>query len=113
MTEKSSEHRHFPTAENDLVDGTIPAVSLQAESPSFRLSYDDREFLLRDELRSVRLQLELLKPELIQQERGIHSTVVVFGSARVPEPQFAAQQRQDAEQALGEHPDDPKLQRGL
>lgn len=46
------------------------------------MAFLDTEFLLREELRPVRLQLELLKPELIQQEQGVESTVVVFGSAR-------------------------------
>ena len=46
----------------------------------------DTEFLQREELRSVRIALELLKPELIQREQGIRSTIVVFGSARLQEP---------------------------
>jgi predicted Rossmann-fold nucleotide-binding protein len=45
-----------------------------------------RIFLCRDELRPVRLQLELLKPEMILAEAGIRSTVVMFGGARIPEP---------------------------
>jgi uncharacterized protein (TIGR00730 family) len=53
-----------------------------SELASHRLAVDDVEFLHRDELRPVRLQLELLKPELLQQEQGIVSTIVVFGSAR-------------------------------
>ena len=42
--------------------------------------------MTRRELRPVRLQLELLKPEMILAERGIRSTVVLFGGARIPEP---------------------------
>jgi uncharacterized protein (TIGR00730 family) len=53
-----------------------------SELPSHRLAFEDVDFLHRDELRPVRLQLELLKPELLQQEQGIVSTIVVFGSAR-------------------------------
>ena len=55
-----------------------------SELPSHRLAFEDVEFLHRDELRPVRLQLELQKPELLQQEQGIVSTIVVFGSARTP-----------------------------
>ena len=56
--------------------------------PSYRdgridLAFTDRDFLLREELRPVRLQLELLKPQMVLDERGIRSTVVVMGSARV------------------------------
>lgn len=58
----------------------------QSISPSYRLAYADDDFLCRDELRPVRLQLELLKPEMILAEAGIRSTVVMFGGARIPEP---------------------------
>lgn len=58
----------------------------QTLSPSYRLAYADEDFLCREELRPVRLQLELLKPEMILAERGIRSTVVMFGGARIPEP---------------------------
>ena len=47
-----------------------------------RLAFADPEFLLRRETRGIRFQLEMLKPDLAQQERGIEHTVVVFGSAR-------------------------------
>ena len=46
------------------------------ESPTFRLAYEDDDLLAEDDLRPLRLQLERLKPE---RERGIHSTVAVFG----------------------------------
>lgn len=49
---------------------------------AYRLAFNDPEFLRRPETRGIRFQLELLKPELIQNEEGIHNTVVVFGSAR-------------------------------
>lgn len=58
----------------------------QSQSPSYRLAYADDEFLCREELRPVRLQLELLKTEMILTERGIRSTVVMFGGARIPAP---------------------------
>ena len=58
----------------------------QTRAPSYRLAWDDADFLTRRELRPVRLQLELMKPEMILAERGIKSTVVLFGGARLPEP---------------------------
>ncbi|MCU0907924.1 MAG: LOG family protein [Rhodobacteraceae bacterium] len=58
----------------------------QGRSPAYRLAFTDADFLLRDELRPVRLQLELLKPELMLAEAGVVSTVVLFGGARIPEP---------------------------
>ncbi|MBM4014449.1 MAG: LOG family protein [Planctomycetes bacterium] len=58
----------------------------QQLSNAFLLAERDLAFLARPELRPIRLQLELLKPELIMREHGVISTVVVFGSARVPAP---------------------------
>lgn len=58
----------------------------QTRAPAYRLAFDDPEFLCREELRPVRLQLELLKPDMLLEERGIRSTVVMFGGARIPEP---------------------------
>jgi uncharacterized protein (TIGR00730 family) len=58
----------------------------QTESPAYRLAYADPDFMCREELRPVRLQLELLKPEMMLDEYGIKSTVVMFGGARIPEP---------------------------
>lgn len=58
----------------------------QTRSKAYRLAFDDPEFLCRDELRPVRLQLELLKPEMLMAEYGVESTVVMFGGARIPDP---------------------------
>ena len=71
----------------------------------------DTEFMQREELRPLRLGLELLKPELIQKEQGIQSTIVVFGSARVQEPVAAELALLTAERAAAEHPNDPVRQR--
>jgi uncharacterized protein (TIGR00730 family) len=59
----------------------------QTRAPSYRLAFADEGFLCREELRPVRLQLELLKPQLILDERNIESTVVLFGGARIPSPE--------------------------
>ncbi|MEZ5841664.1 MAG: TIGR00730 family Rossman fold protein [Hyphomicrobiales bacterium] len=74
------------SAEADLEAWSRAPASAQTLSPAYRLAYADRDFLLRDEMRGVRLQLELMKPALELDERGIRSTVVVFGGARIPEP---------------------------
>lgn len=62
----------------------------QTIHPSYRLAFQDMDFLLREDLRAVRFQLELLKPELVLKENGIASTVVFYGSARIPAPADAA-----------------------
>ena len=59
------------------------------DADAYRLAFADPEFLLRRETRGIRMQLEMLKPELSQHEQGIENTVVVFGSARFPAPETA------------------------
>jgi uncharacterized protein (TIGR00730 family) len=59
------------------------------EADAYRLAFADPEFLLRRETRGIRFQLEMLKPDLDQTEQGIENTVVVFGSARFPDPETA------------------------
>ncbi len=76
-------------------------------SSSYIQADKDTEFLQRDELRSVRIGLELLKPELIQREEGIRSTIVVLGSARLLEPAAARQVLQVAEEEAARLPNDP------
>jgi len=83
------------------------------QSSSYRRADQDLDFLGRDELRPVRLQLELLKPELIQQEEGIRSTIVVFGSARLVEPGRAREGLAKAEAELARRPGDPERQRAM
>ena len=70
----------------DIVEASHVPVTPQTQAPAYRLAFDDAEFLCREELRPVRLQLELLKTEMILSEKGIRSTVVLFGGARIPEP---------------------------
>ncbi len=74
---------------------------------SYILAHKDTEFLQRDELRPIRIGLELLKPELIQREEGIQSTIVVFGSARLHEPAAAKQTLHQAEAEAARMPNDP------
>lgn len=61
----------------------------QTEDPAYRLAFQDPDFLLREDLRSVRFQLEMLKPAVLLDEANIESTFVMYGSARIPEPKLA------------------------
>ncbi|MEK8050219.1 TIGR00730 family Rossman fold protein [Ideonella sp. DXS22W] len=92
--------RNFPTAEQDAQAAQPPSLYDGPES-AYRLAFTDTEFLLREELRPVRMQLELLKPEMIQKELGIESTIVIFGSARIL-PRDVAQARVAAARAAGD-----------
>jgi uncharacterized protein (TIGR00730 family) len=104
----SAQHeRAFPSAEEDRRHSSLDPETPQTSSPAYRLGFADPEFLLRDELRSSRLQLEYLKPEILQRDRGISATVVMFGSARIPAPEDAAAFVAEAERAVAEDPADP------
>ncbi|RAU21308.1 3-isopropylmalate dehydrogenase [Paramagnetospirillum kuznetsovii] len=97
----------FPTARREAAKLTIPtAATAQTASPAYRLAFEDVDFLLRQDLRPVRLQLELLKPELLQQQYGIKSTIAVFGSARIPDPDMARRELSAAEEAARARPRD-------
>lgn len=96
----------FPSAQDDRDHAGLDPETAQTLSPAYRLGYADLDFMMRDELRSARLQLEYLKPEIMQRDRGVTSTVVVFGSARIPDPERAAAQLEQAEQAAKADPSD-------
>lgn len=91
--------RNFPTAQEDAAKADDPPSPYTGPESAYRLAFRDSEFLLREALRPVRMQLELLKPELIQQEQGIRSTIVIFGSARILPPEVAAQALTQAQQS--------------
>ena len=99
----------LPSAREDVARVREVPVTPQTVSPSYRLAFTDAEFLLREELRPVRLQLELLKPELELLARGIESTIVTFGSARIMEPAQARARREAADALSLASPDDPTL----
>ena len=74
--------KNFPTAKQDA-EASLPPSRYEGPESAYRLAFTDTDFLLREELRPVRMQLELLKPEMVQSEQGIESTIVIFGSARI------------------------------
>ncbi len=82
-------------------------------SSSYRQAHTDPDFMGRVELRPVRLQLELLKPDLVMEDEQVESTVVVFGGTRVVEADRADERLAAAEAALQNDPDDPDLQRAV
>ena len=81
--------RIFPTSKIDAKAAKHVPSSPQTESSAYKLAFQDNDFLLREDLRPVRFQLELLKPELFMNEANIASTFVFYGSARIPEPKMA------------------------
>src|SRR3954471_24599773 len=81
--------RIFPSSKVDARAAEhVPSIP-QTEHEAYKLAFQDNEFLLREDLRPVRFQLELLKPELFLTEANIGSTFVFYGSARIPSPDMA------------------------
>lgn len=90
---------HLADAWSDLLNHPAEATVMRANA--YRLAFADPEFMLRRDTRGIRIQLEMLKPDLDQAEQGIQNTVVVFGSARFPSPE-TAQASMQAAQASGD-----------
>jgi hypothetical protein len=94
MTDKKSERdlsdrKFYPADQEAQFEKSLTNQTPQTAHPAYKLAYQDTDFLLRDELRPVRFQLELLKPEMLLDEAGVGSTLVVYGSARIPPPESA------------------------
>ena len=103
----------FPSANEDAQAAQRHVGTPQCTSTSYRLAFQDQDFLLRQEVRPIRLQLELLKPELTLQEHQIESTIVVFGSARLLDPEEASVRLEKVLDGLKKNPDDLVLKQEL
>lgn len=90
MTDTRVPSRVFRRADEDAATARTGTTTPQTEDPAYKLAFQDLDFLLREDLRPVRFQLELLKPQLLLDEAKIASTFVMYGSARIPEPDKAA-----------------------
>jgi uncharacterized protein (TIGR00730 family) len=100
----------FPSAHDDAKAAQMCPMSPQTLSASYRLAYTDYDFIMRDELRPVRLQLELMKPELVLNEHRIKGTVVIFGGSRIPEPAAAKERLEEARRMASIRPGDKGLE---
>jgi uncharacterized protein (TIGR00730 family) len=107
MTEQGRAHPFRDSSEDRQASHHIPDTP-QTRSPTYALAFDDPEFLGREELRPVRLQLELLKPELVMNEAGIKSTVVMFGGARIPAPRQKDSARTETLRELSKYYDEAR-----
>ena len=93
MTDETNDERDlhdrkfYPAEQEAGFAEAAPTDTPQTRHPAYRLAFRDIDFLLREELRPVRFQLELLKPEMLLEEAGVGSTLVMYGSARIPPPE--------------------------
>ena len=94
-----TDRKFYPAdQEAEFTDTKTPSTP-QTRNPAYRLAFRDTDFLLREELRPVRFQLELLKTEMLLEEAGVGSTLVIYGSARIPTPEAAEVAAQTAPEA--------------
>jgi len=99
-----ADRKFYPAEKEAEFEKSHPKETPQTAHPAYRLAFQDKDFLLREELRPVRFQLELLKPEMLLDEAGVGSTLVMYGSARIPSPE-------DAEAELARAKDLPESER--
>ena len=97
------------TEPNDRQDNINKIV----HSPSYRLAYEDLDFLNSPRLRAARMELELLKTEFTLEDYHIQNTIVMFGSTRIVEPAVACRRLEEARQRLAAQPGDAALQRAV
>lgn len=101
-----------PKATEDDPDGLLRVQTI-LNSPSYRRADKDTEFLARDGVRGVRLEIEYLKPELMLEEHEIHQTIVVFGSTRICEPAAARRKVEALRTSFAADPRNMELGRRL
>jgi uncharacterized protein (TIGR00730 family) len=75
-------------------------------SPSYSLAQDDPDLLTREEMRGVRMLLELGKPELALQADNIKSTVIVFGGTQIVDRPASERRLSEARRAAQAAPGD-------
>ncbi|WP_208353903.1 TIGR00730 family Rossman fold protein [Pseudaestuariivita rosea] len=103
------DRRHpFRDSQTDIETARHVPDTPQTRAPAYKLAFADSDFLNRSELRPVRLQLELLKPEIMLDEAGVESTIVLFGGARIPEPAKKDQARTQTLADLSRHYDEAR-----
>ncbi|MGM0526600.1 MAG: TIGR00730 family Rossman fold protein [Pseudomonadota bacterium] len=105
MMDSDDLHRRRLTSAKDS-DAAIAKIQGQG---SYKLAFADNEFLLQDDLRAVRLQLEYLKPQLVLEKHQVEATIVVFGSARFLPPEQAQHDLRIAQQELEKDPANDQL----
>ncbi len=104
---KNFEHRPFHTSKEEISN----LKKTDKAELCYELAFTDTQFLLREELRPVRLQLELLKTELVLQDHKIKETIVFFGSARIPELADAKTNLEQAKKQLEKEPNNVQIQK--
>lgn len=109
VNKRDVKQRPYPSAK-EVAKAEAVLAAAENVHPSFRLSFTDTDFLLCEDLRPVRLMLEMLKPEVILKDHDIEQTIVIFGSARIGGQEEAEKNLKEAETALNADPENPDKQ---
>jgi uncharacterized protein (TIGR00730 family) len=105
--------RKAPPASAPAPDSEAARIRAIVQSPSYRLAFEDHDFIMKHDVRAVRLQLELQKPEMILRQHDIRFTIVVFGGTRIVDPETAAARVEALEAELRAAPGDALIARRL
>ncbi len=109
----SFENKAYHAASSAAVDAQKNPETPQTRSHAYKLAFQDSEFMLTDEMRSVRLQLEFEKPEVIQKWHRIESTIVMFGGSRILDKDVAQERVEEVESRLEKSPNDESINQEL
>jgi uncharacterized protein (TIGR00730 family) len=102
--------RPKPIEEDPEAQNRIKAI---LESPSYRQADKDVDFLNREDIRGLRLQVDYLKPELLMEQHSIRHTIVVFGGTRIRERAAVEKEIEALRASLAADPTSPNLTRRL
>ena len=92
-------------------DVELVASNLEAilKSSTYKLAHEDIELLNTDEMRGVRMLLEITKPEQVIEKENIISTVIVFGGVHISEEITSKRRLDDAEKLLSSNAKSSKI----
>jgi len=88
-------------------------LELIISSSNYQLAHEDRELLNSDEMRGVRMLLEINKPEKILEEQNILSTIIVFGGASLTDKSSINNRLELAKNSLAKDPSSSNLEREI
>ena len=88
-------------------------LNLIINSDSYKLAYEDISLLNRNEMRGVRMLLEITKPDLILEENKVLSTIIIFGGASITEESKTRKKIKEIKKSIKKDPASILLKRNL
>jgi len=88
-------------------------LNLIINSDTYKLAHEDIGLLSRNEMRGVRMLLEITKPDLILEENKILSTIIIFGGASITEESNIKMRLENIEELIKKNPKSKLLKRNL